>query len=1100
MAIVYTLNFTDPSKSTFTIQPRGTDGPTGTTRTTDLDLVGMGSDIWGEKVQENLIHLLENFACPESAPGVPSVFLTPVQGQLWYNSTTNTLYVYDGSAWTNTNPYQTVVTVSASPPLASSANSGDLWWNTADTERNLYVFLSGVWTRVIDDYLRRSGGTMIGALTLSGAPTADFHAATKLYVDNLVSGLTWIDPIHYVNLIADNVSNPAALTPDYADVYIIPAGGGAGAWAGKPAGTIVIWNGTTWVEDTDDGLLSNHPTGTRFGISMESATVPGGSFAGKADQIAILTNPAGPTWSFYTPVDNNATFVSNQESLHAYHQYVYDATNVKWVEFGGGAALRPGSNLTLTGNILNVKDFSAGGTVDAAFLEGQGAGSFISTAGGTMLGDLTLNGDPTIPLHAATKQYVDNEIVANNIDLPVYEKIEQIGYSTSIGTLIELSISVNPNLAMTALNATDVVLSDVNSPSLRVYRFDGTTWAAIATTFPGSPTLSSPAVAALNSTDVAYIDANADQLRTWRLTAGTWSTVGNPLNITNVGIPRLAALNATEVALINSNTSTLRLYRFDGTNWAPVGNALSLGVGYATISPLTSNTIAFYDSTIQELRMYSFAGLNWTQVGNSLGIASTIGSVSSITSLDYRTVVLGEPASQSLQAYRFDGINWAPVGNTFSLLGVTGSIVLSKLNSSDVAYLDSGSHTFKTFRFDGIDWHQLETANIGIPALTSMTSSEIAFFDSTNDSLRAFQYNGLGWIPKGIPFPVTLSGDPALTSLNTTDVVLINDVADQLQTYRFNGFTWAPLGNPLPISGVNLVAPALTTLSSNTVAFISSGNGNLRTYQFDGTNWAQVGNSLFINPGYPALTALNSNTVAFIDSFLDQLRTYQFDGTNWAQVGSSLSIPGMGNPALSALNSTDVVLDNAAAGTIQIYRFDGTTWSSVSPALSTTTPGASTRALAAVTASEVVRIDGITKQLQTYHIGQLIGGNTVADDLDMNSNRIVNVADPINNKDAVNKSYADMIGIVSSLVAPQGFLELGNGLIVQWGISNTGFGTDLVIFPIPFPNAVFSAVATVHDGGMAGILNLTVSGMDIYKRTPANNNNTSPAGWIVIGY
>lgn len=32
-------------------------------------------------------------------------------------------------------------------------------------------------------YLKLSGGTLTGALTLSGAPTANLHAATKQYVD-----------------------------------------------------------------------------------------------------------------------------------------------------------------------------------------------------------------------------------------------------------------------------------------------------------------------------------------------------------------------------------------------------------------------------------------------------------------------------------------------------------------------------------------------------------------------------------------------------------------------------------------------------------------------------------------------------------------------------------------------------------------------------------------------------------------------------------------------------------------------------------------------------------------------------------------------------
>ena len=37
-------------------------------------------------------------------------------------------------------------------------------------------------------YLRRTGGTLTGPLTLPGAPTADAHAATKAYVDDNVGG------------------------------------------------------------------------------------------------------------------------------------------------------------------------------------------------------------------------------------------------------------------------------------------------------------------------------------------------------------------------------------------------------------------------------------------------------------------------------------------------------------------------------------------------------------------------------------------------------------------------------------------------------------------------------------------------------------------------------------------------------------------------------------------------------------------------------------------------------------------------------------------------------------------------------------------------
>ena len=216
--------------------------------------------------------------------------------------------------------------------------------------------------------VNRSGDTLSGFLTLHSNPVSDFHPATKQYVDGLVNGLLWIDPIRHVNLIADDITDPSTITPEYSDVYIVPTGA-VGAWTGLD-GRMLVWDGTIWREDITDGLLSNHPPGSRFGISMESVTSPSGSFAGRKNQIAILDDPAVPVWSFYTPSTNEATYVNNEDSFHAYHQYVFDSDNIKWVEFGGGTALTPGINLNQIVNKLNVVDFSDGGTIDAMYWQG----------------------------------------------------------------------------------------------------------------------------------------------------------------------------------------------------------------------------------------------------------------------------------------------------------------------------------------------------------------------------------------------------------------------------------------------------------------------------------------------------------------------------------------------------------------------------------------------------------------------------------------------------------------------------------------------------------------------------------------------------------
>ena len=69
--------------------------PDGTTNTTNtsLSLVGQGVTNYGTGENENWVYLLENFASP-SAP------LQPILGQLWYNSSTDTLSSYStGNVW-----------------------------------------------------------------------------------------------------------------------------------------------------------------------------------------------------------------------------------------------------------------------------------------------------------------------------------------------------------------------------------------------------------------------------------------------------------------------------------------------------------------------------------------------------------------------------------------------------------------------------------------------------------------------------------------------------------------------------------------------------------------------------------------------------------------------------------------------------------------------------------------------------------------------------------------------------------------------------------------------------------------------------------------
>lgn len=81
---------------------------------TDITLFGRKKLEYGQDMNINLLRILENFACPEDPMNVgwphvniagtvsdtnKRVLSTPATGQLWYNKTANSMYVYDGVRW-----------------------------------------------------------------------------------------------------------------------------------------------------------------------------------------------------------------------------------------------------------------------------------------------------------------------------------------------------------------------------------------------------------------------------------------------------------------------------------------------------------------------------------------------------------------------------------------------------------------------------------------------------------------------------------------------------------------------------------------------------------------------------------------------------------------------------------------------------------------------------------------------------------------------------------------------------------------------------------------------------------------------------------------
>jgi hypothetical protein len=120
----YIINKTDGSVLTEII-----DGTVDQTAT-DLTLIGKNSSAYGEFFNENLVHLLENFA-NTSQPNKPIV------GQLWFDTAEGRLKIYDG------NGFKVSGGTIVAPIIPSSISQGDLW---IDSKRKILYFNDGVST------------------------------------------------------------------------------------------------------------------------------------------------------------------------------------------------------------------------------------------------------------------------------------------------------------------------------------------------------------------------------------------------------------------------------------------------------------------------------------------------------------------------------------------------------------------------------------------------------------------------------------------------------------------------------------------------------------------------------------------------------------------------------------------------------------------------------------------------------------------------------------------------------------------------------------------------------------------------------------------
>lgn len=156
------------------IEPNTLNGPGGVQQNSDLSLFGLGYATWGQASDQNDYRLLENFACPQSTThpspiqpmsaselGNGNGINSPVVGQLWFNTTNQTLYIYNTSqAWEAVG----VTAVPSTQPTSPAV--GQLWYDQSVPQ--LKIWNGSAWDSVAKLYLPLAGGTMTGPINMGG--------------------------------------------------------------------------------------------------------------------------------------------------------------------------------------------------------------------------------------------------------------------------------------------------------------------------------------------------------------------------------------------------------------------------------------------------------------------------------------------------------------------------------------------------------------------------------------------------------------------------------------------------------------------------------------------------------------------------------------------------------------------------------------------------------------------------------------------------------------------------------------------------------------------------------------------------------------------
>lgn len=251
---------------------------------------------------------------------------------------------------------------------------------------------------------------------------------------------------------------------------------------------------------------------------------------------------------------------------------------------------------------------------------------------------------------------------------------------------------------MCEMTANTIALYDYIISELRVYKFNGTTWAEVGTGLVLTSKLD-VSLTRLSDTEVAWYDGTDEELRHYTWSGSAWTLDGSAFAITGGARGDLCTLSSTDVVWTDNQLDELRVYRWGGSTWTLQGSALAaVAIQTPAVATLTDTDIAYINVSDRVLKTYRWSGSAWSQVGNSSAAITISGVDLTIARLDSSTIVLVAGGNNEMVTYQFDGTDWAKIGGEFAFTSLSDTS-LATLNGTDIVFLDGTVDEIQIYRF-----------------------------------------------------------------------------------------------------------------------------------------------------------------------------------------------------------------------------------------------------------------------------------------------------------------------------------------------------------------------------------------------------------------